>query len=73
MGTWFYLLDFDWMEADLNVRMEMTVRKGRGLNSLYDWRSPAHREKSVVSWEDRVMMFNSNTRVDESFRSITCI
>ncbi len=49
--TWFCLSE--WMEADLNARLQMIVRKGRDLGGLNYCRNPAYvtRERSVISPE----------------------
>jgi len=47
MGTWFYPLVVDWMEADLNVSLQWIVRTGQGLSRLNDWRSAASPERSL--------------------------
>lgn len=37
--TWFYPSVVDWMEADLNSNLHLTIRKGLDLSGLNDWRS----------------------------------
>lgn len=51
---WFYPLVFDWIEADLNANLRLTVRKGQSLNKLNSWRS------LLISQEDTVMTFGLN-------------
>lgn len=72
--TWFYLPGVDWMsrcgrhskkmEAELNASLQGMIRKGRGLNTLHDWRSPAYviREKSVALQDDPVMDKKQNNK-----------
>lgn len=57
-GIWFASV-VDRLEADLNVSLQLIVRKGLGLSGLNDWRGPAHitRERSDVSLEDPVIVF----------------
>jgi len=59
-----------WMEADLNATMQLIVIKGRGLNSLNDWRSLSYVTRSRLFITYYLIHFKHNIFIKKKHAQI---